>query len=192
MEPVLGSLKHDIHRAELHFSLVNGPESPYGGAKSPITLESVLDTLGDDLQDFFFGCTIRDVTSLPFKTARPHEQYREDATQQDDMKSFPLKTVQSWLNIPDDTASGEQGKLASLKVEVRIFKPDRSGMQNPTRKCGRCLRYHPVDRFSQVSLDDFLPVTIDGGKSNSNSKRVRGICCQCERALTHTTATEEL
>ena len=64
MEPICGILKHDVKKAELQFSLSQAPTQVEG--ESTIRLEGLMDTLGEDLQDFFLGCTIRGIQSKPY------------------------------------------------------------------------------------------------------------------------------
>ena len=58
-EPVWGILKHDLKRAELQFSLTKAPQEVEG--EPALRLENIMETLGDDLSDFFFGCPIRGI-----------------------------------------------------------------------------------------------------------------------------------
>ena len=67
MEPIWGILKHDLKRAELQFSLAKAPREVEGQAT--LRLENLMEgTLGSDLGDFFFGCQIRGIQSIPINT----------------------------------------------------------------------------------------------------------------------------
>ena len=63
-------LKHNIKRAELQFNLANEPVHVEG--ERTIKLEEIIGLLEDDVEDFFFGCKIRQVQSKPYKTNKPN------------------------------------------------------------------------------------------------------------------------
>ena len=66
-----------------------------------IRLENILGTLGDELQDFFFGCQIRSTSSMPIEKKITTDV---DGKRQEKEPHEPaLKTVKVRLEIPTGT-----------------------------------------------------------------------------------------
>lgn len=186
-EPIYGILRHEIKKAELHFSLSRAPAEVEG--ESSIRLENLLGLLGDDLGDFFFGCPIRGIQSTPFQTSGAPTS-RRDPDEHMPTAENPLKTVKVWLEIPTGVAQDEAGELRqatrAVRVEVRIYKAGGSARQfqtNDLRKCARCSRYAPSGDFSSLRLDDVVPVRIE--QPDQAPARHRGICNRCANTLAH-------
>lgn len=108
-------LKHDPKRAELHFSLTRVPQEIEG--VPPLSLENILGTLGDDLEDFFFGCSIRGVQSTPFKNKKKDRPDERDEELEN--IEHPLKTIEASLELPAGTETvGDKVRPVTKFVKV--------------------------------------------------------------------------
>lgn len=117
-----------------------------------------MDTLGDDMEDFFFGCPIRGVQSVPM-------QGKLESSEESPLVEHPMKKVAVWLKIPTGVEKDANDELRStsrsIKVEVRVYKAGTRTQHHKVRKCARCARYAPNENFSELRLEDLTPVTIE-------------------------------
>ena len=98
------------------------------------------------------------------------------------------------LKVPSKNSKVVPGKgttYQEMRVEVRIYKAGGSNKQyqsNHLRKCGRCLRYFPKDQFSQMTIDELVPMQIE---VEGEARKHRGICNDCCGTIQYVTEGEK-
>lgn len=69
-----------------------------------------MEVLGSDIEDFFFGCNIRGISSTPYRTKeRPGSGPGANEVPFEEQAEPPLKTLKVWLEFPIEQTADYAG-----------------------------------------------------------------------------------